>query len=828
MTFPQRLMHRAAEAAGGARRAELQRELQGRRPAFATINQIDQIGGGGVDAEQRFGFSLGEGEIGGGEFGEQTPCAQCRKRDARARPASQDDLRIGGQRSQQPIERLVERRAVGAVAIVQDQRHAIAAPGERLNQDRASRLIVGLVGDAQRFRPRPSVGFAGHRQSAGEIGEEAGAKPVGRIYRQPRAVDALRAPLPHRLAEQGRLAEAGGRLQQDDLPLKAAAQLIQQPAAFDHARHGVRRPGPRLDGRCMFAFQGRPRHRVGPLSKRAHCFRYGHNSVIAGVQRCEMKKIPPWHRPVPRHTPWRSTRGRSTVIRIGIDVGGTNTDAVVMEGDRVVASFKATTSPDVSAGVSAALAGALTQSGVAAKAVDVVALGTTHFTNAVVQRRDLAPTAAIRLGLPATQALPPMVDWPPDLRDAIGNHYYFAHGGHEFDGRAITPLDPAELRKIAKDIAKKKIRTVAISSVFSPVNSDVEREAGEIIAGAIPGAHITLSSDIGRIGLLERENAAIMNACLRDLSRVVMGAFRQALDHTGISGRFFLTQNDGTLMDAAFAERFPVLTFASGPTNSMRGAAFLSGVQDGIVIDVGGTTTDVGSLHKGFPRQASVAVEIGGVRTNFRMPDVFSIGLGGGSLVVEDEESGKLTVGPRSVGYRLTSEALIFGGKTLTASDVTVAAGLADFGDKSKVAHLPRALIAKARARIMEMAHNAVERSRLSSEPLPVIVVGGGSVLIDSKVGDLDVMKPNHFACANAVGAAIAQVSGEVDRIYMLGKSSRDEALADAKQKATDAAVAAGARADSVTIVDVEDVPLAYIPGNATRVRVKAVGELAL
>ena len=128
----------------------------------------------------------------------------------------------------------------------------------------------------------------------------------------------------------------------------------------------------------------------------------------------------------------------------------------------------------------------------------------------------------------------------------------------------------------------------------------------------------------------------------------------------------------------------------------------------------------------------------------------------------------------------------------------------------------------------MEMTHNAVERTRLSPEPLPVIVVGGGSVLIDPKIGDLDVMKPNHFACANAVGAAIAQVSGEVDRIYMLGKSTREEALDDAKRKATDAAVAAGARADSVTIVDVEDVPLAYIPGNATRVRVKAVGELAL
>ncbi len=515
------------------------------------------------------------------------------------------------------------------------------------------------------------------------------------------------------------------------------------------------------------------------------------------------------------------------MIKIGIDVGGTNTDAVVMEGGRVIGSVKAPTSPDVMAGVSAALAGALRQSGVEAAGVDVVMLGTTHFTNAVVQRRDLAPTAAVRLGLPATAALPPMVDWPEDLREAIGNHAFLAHGGHEFDGRPITPLDPDELAGIGAEIARRGIRTIAVSSVFSPVNTEVERRAGEILAAAVPGAHISLSSDIGRIGLLERENAAIMNACLRDLSRIVMNAFRQALDRTGIKGRFFLTQNDGTLMDASFAERFPVLTFASGPTNSMRGAAFLSGVQEAIVIDIGGTTTDVGALHKGFPRQASVAVEVGGVRTNFRMPDVFSIGLGGGSLVVEDAGGG-VTVGPRSVGYRLTSDALCFGGATLTTTDIMVAAGLADIGDRAKVAHLPAALIEKTRARILEMASNAVERSRLSADPLPVIVVGGGSILVGDKIGALDAVKPNNYACANAVGAAIAQVSGEVDRIYTLAATSRDEALADAKRKASEAAVAAGARADTVTIVEVDDVPLAYLPGNATRIRVKAVGELDL
>lgn len=512
------------------------------------------------------------------------------------------------------------------------------------------------------------------------------------------------------------------------------------------------------------------------------------------------------------------------MIRIGIDVGGTNTDAVIMDGSQVIAGVKAGTTADVMTGVVAALRDVLATSGMDAGKVDVVMIGTTHFTNAVVQRRDLAQTAAVRLGLPATASLPPMVDWPEDLKQAIGGHYYLAHGGHEFDGRVISPLDEAELLGIAEDIKAKGISTIAISSVFSPVNSDFEKQAGEIFAKALPGAHITLSNEIGRIGLLERENAAIMNACLRDLSAHVIEAFRKAIAETGIKGRFFLTQNDGTLMDAAFAEKFPVLTFASGPTNSMRGAAFLSGVRDAIVVDIGGTTSDVGSLQKGFPRQATVAVEVGGVRTNFRMPDVFSIGLGGGSHVVETEQG--IKVGPTSVGYRIVSEALIFGGATLTTSDVIVAAGKYALGDASKVAHLAPDFIARTQARIMDILEDCVERSRLSPDPLPVIVVGGGSILVDGPIGGLEVIKPNHFAVANAVGAAIAQVSGEVDRVYALAEISRDAALTDAKERATEAAVAAGARRDSIEIVDVEDVPLAYLPGNATRVRVKAVGEL--
>ena len=123
-----------------------------------------------------------------------------------------------------------------------------------------------------------------------------------------------------------------------------------------------------------------------------------------------------------------------------------------------------------------------------------------------------------------------------------------------------------------------------------------------MIAEELPGAAISLSHEIGRIGLLERENATIMNACLRELAaQIVDGLPRGARASSGSTAPVFLSQNDGTLMAVDFAERYPVATFASGPTNSMRGAAFLSGLADCAVVDIGGTTSDVGMLAARLP-----------------------------------------------------------------------------------------------------------------------------------------------------------------------------------------------------------------------------------
>src|SRR5690606_17707144 len=126
-------------------------------------------------------------------------------------------------------------------------------------------------------------------------------------------------------------------------------------------------------------------------------------------------------------------------------------------------------------------------------------------------------------------------DWPERLRAAMGDHVYEVAGGYQFDGRENSPLDEDAIRKAARDMKAKSLRTVAICGIFSPINSAQEERAAEIVAAEMPDAYITLSSRIGRIGLIERENAAIMNASLGDMSIRVVASFRAALQKLNIS-----------------------------------------------------------------------------------------------------------------------------------------------------------------------------------------------------------------------------------------------------------------------------------------------------
>jgi N-methylhydantoinase A/oxoprolinase/acetone carboxylase beta subunit len=513
--------------------------------------------------------------------------------------------------------------------------------------------------------------------------------------------------------------------------------------------------------------------------------------------------------------------------RLGIDVGGTHTDAVILdEKNYLVAKTKARTTPDVSSGIEQALKDILRQPGVKSSTISHAMLGTTHCTNAITERKHLSTVGVIRLGAPATLSIPPLYSWPADLQARVAKKTFILHGGHEYDGREIASFKEKEITQVIRQL-KGEVESVAITGVFSPVNSAHEKTLGDRLKAEL-GDHVSItpSHEIGSIGILERENATVLNCALMKTAQMAFSGFLAAMKTQGVHAQLFLGQNDGTLMSVEYALRYPILTIASGPSNSLRGGAFLSGLKDAIVVDIGGTTTDVGVLVGGFPRESALAVDIGGVRTNFRMPDLISIGLGGGSLV--RSENGSVRVGPDSVGYRLEQEGLVFGGKTFTATDAAVASGRVRLGDSKKLTKAVKDLAPKVEREIKLMVERCIDALKLSAAPVPLVLVGGGSILLpDQLEGTSETCRPDHFDVANAIGVAIAPVSAQVDGVYSYEKYSREEALADAKKNVIEKTRLAGADAAKIEIVELEEIAMGYLPGQAVRIKAKAAGPLS-
>ena len=524
-------------------------------------------------------------------------------------------------------------------------------------------------------------------------------------------------------------------------------------------------------------------------------------------------------------------------MRIGVDVGGTNTDTVLMEGNSVVGWHKSVTTTDISSGITEAVSCLLETASCDPGMIDSVMVGTTQFINSLVERKGLLEVAVLRLASPSGHSVHPKIGWPEALATAVGDHTFLLPGGYEFDGREVSPFDEREVRKAAKEVKRKGLRAAAISSTFASLNSGMEARAAAILLEENPGINITLSSEIGRVGLYERENSTILNAALSRLSQRIVHSFHRAFKELGMNTLLYISQNDGTLMKSDFVRKFPVLTFASGPTNSMRGAAFLSNTENAIAIDIGGTTCDVGVLQHGFPRESSLDVDICGVRTNFRMPDILSVKLGGGTVIAnvdelllqDNPELSKISLGSESVGNQLTRKALVFGGDTLTATDVAARTNPdLEIGDSQGIRHIPFKLAAAIENKIHRLCETAMDSMKTSAGPVPVILVGGGHILIKHPLaGCSKLIRPEYASVANAIGAAISQVGGEIDHIYSYAKLSREKALADARQNVIDRVVQAGGNQETLRFIDIDETALNYLPGEAVRVRAKAVADLA-
>ncbi|PML15935.1 hydantoinase/oxoprolinase family protein [Vibrio breoganii] len=516
------------------------------------------------------------------------------------------------------------------------------------------------------------------------------------------------------------------------------------------------------------------------------------------------------------------------VFRLGIDVGGTNTDGVLLDNAlNCVAKVKVATSEDIFTGIDGAITALLNQSGIKGSQVQHAMLGTTQCTNAIVEKKALDRVSMIRLALPSGSSVPPLCGWSQSWQELLGEHFYEAHGGYEYDGKLIADIQEQEIRSLCQKM-KGNVDSIAICGVFSPVNGDQEKQVAQWVAEELEGVKISLSHQVGSLGILEREHATILNAALQGTAQRFVQGFCHALESHRILATPYFGQNDGTLMSQEFALKYPILTVACGPTNSIRGASHLSKLSDAIVVDVGGTTSDIGALVHGYPRESSIAVELGEVRTNFRMPDILALAIGGGTIVREQNNGFKL--GPDSVGHKLLSEGKSFSGDTLTLTDVALTLNHMDWHNAEQIqpVDLSETDATTIYTQMVRDVEEGIDKMKTSSASVPVILVGGGSALMpDHFEGVSEVVRPEHYEVANAIGVALGEISGQFDKIVPIAPEKRVETMKQLEEQAKQAAVDAGACAESVAVIERSEIPLSYLQGNMVHVKIKAAGKIA-
>lgn len=551
------------------------------------------------------------------------------------------------------------------------------------------------------------------------------------------------------------------------------------------------------------------------------------------------------------------TKGKRKLL-IGVDVGGTNSDLAVLDPAYlndipekcVLAWHKTVTTPDVSKGIENAIKYVIEDptNSISKDEIAAVTIGTTHFINAVVERdaNRLDKVAVLRLSGPFGKGVPPFGDFPQDLANVINGYHAFLNGGVRVDGVPIQPLNEDELVYHINKIKQLGIKAIAVIAIFPSIDPSMELRSKEIINKIYPECNVVLSHTISGLGFVERENATILNASIKRFGKKIIKSFVHAIKTLGLSNStVLLSQNDGTVLSIKEALETPIKTFSSGATNSMRGASILCNHYPDVkgknvmVCDVGGTTTDVGQLlSSGFPRQSAVYSYVGGVKVNFSMPHVESIGLGGGSIVRDNND--ELTIGPDSTGAEIINKAIVFGGSTITTSDVTISKYL-DSVSADKLPTLikmgdPTILLNKFSPEfkdkystvVKRLLERVIDKMKTSADPIPVIFVGGGSFIApDNLEGASKVIKPPFYQVANAIGAALGKISCSISEIKHLSGSEeeRENVVKELTQRATEDVVKKGALRSSVIVVNIISDVVPYTE-RVYKFEVKVVGDV--
>jgi N-methylhydantoinase A len=459
---------------------------------------------------------------------------------------------------------------------------------------------------------------------------------------------------------------------------------------------------------------------------------------------------------------------------LGLDVGGTQTDAVLIDEGRVVAAAKTPTTEDLLATLRIALENTLGD-------VDpgkVVRMGfsTTMATNAIVEDR-LDDAGMIVSSGPGMDP-----QW-----FSVGPSYHVVDGCLDHQGFEAKPLDQAAVMDAASCILREGIQSLGVVSKFSIRNPSHELQAADWVGQSF--SHVAMGHRVsGALNFPRRIATTYLNAALYRLHKKFSDALVHILTEKGLSGPRYLLKPDGGTIDLGQSIQWPAQTAQSGPAASVMGAMALDGCEGvTLVLDVGGTTTDMSVVIDGTPLLEPLGIRLGSYRTLIRSLMTHSLGLGGDSEV-RIEENARLRIGPVRRGGPAA-----MGGPAPTPTDAMVTLGLLENGDRDtaraamekvggpagwdaaataervlqgmaeNIAVSAGAFVHDINSRPVYTIHDVLEARRI--DPTSVLIIGGPAPQIARYIGKafgLPCRFPRHHGVANAVGAAVARVTSEV------------------------------------------------------------------
>jgi N-methylhydantoinase A len=459
---------------------------------------------------------------------------------------------------------------------------------------------------------------------------------------------------------------------------------------------------------------------------------------------------------------------------VGLDVGGTHTDVVILQGREIVSKIKLATDQvnlldTVCAGISEATKDLDPQS------IERVVVSTTLATNAIVQEKT-EPVGIVVASGPGVN---------PNAF-TIGDHYYVVSGAIDHRGQEIAPINEEEVLEIGRKLRSEGVRNLALVSKFSIRNPSHELKMRDLLADDFET--VTLGHQVsGHLNFARRIATAYLNGAVAQISGAFYKAVRECLKQEGIQIPLEILKADGGTMAQESSTQYAVETILSGPAASVMGTlAFTDPTKEEVVLDIGGTTTDIAILVNGAPLLKPLGIRIGGYNTLVRALRTVSIGVGGDSWV--RLENGHLKVGPERKG-----RALAYGGPEPTPTDALLTLDMAQGGQKQcaidgihrlagqlgkGVEETAKAIVEKSCSLIMEAVDALVDRVNQQPvytihellkgriiQPSGIIVIGGPAKEIAPWLqaeSGWQVRVPSEYEVANAIGAAVARTTCEV------------------------------------------------------------------